>query len=155
MSTYLVALSIWLHALATIVMVGYFVFASLIYLPVFERRMQADALRDLLEQISARLRPLFGGSLLIFLVTGTHLMLINENYLGLGNFFGNPWSALIVIKHVLVLAFLILAVYSERAYLGKVSDQNPKALKQYRQALNINMALGLVILLLTAIAQAG
>src|SRR5512136_868425 len=155
MSTFLVALSTWLHSLATIVMIGYFLFASLIYLPVFERQMPANALRELLEQVSARLRPFFGGSLLIFLVTGTHLMLINENYLGLGNFFANPWSVLIVIKHVLVLAFLALAIFSERAFLGQISDEKPEALKQFRWALKINTVLGVVILLLTSIAQAG
>jgi uncharacterized membrane protein len=155
MSTFLVALSTWLHVLATIVMIGYFVFASLIYLPVFERQLQANALRDLLEHVSARLRPFFGGSLLIFLVTGTHLMLINKNYLGLGNFFANPWSVLMITKHVLVLVFLALAILSERAFLGQISDQNPKALKQYRSALNIDMILGMVILFLTSIAQAG
>jgi uncharacterized membrane protein len=117
--------------------------------------MQANALRNLLEQISARLRPFFGGSLLIFLVTGTHLMLINENYLGLGNFFGNLWSILIVIKHGLVLVFLALAVFSERAFLGQISDEKPEALKQFRGVLNINTILGLLILLLTSIAQAG
>jgi uncharacterized membrane protein len=155
MSNILVGLSTWLHALATIVMIGYYVFTGLIFLPIFERQLQANALRDLLEQVSARLRPLFGGSLLIFLVTGTHLMLINENYLGLGNFFGNPWSILIVIKHVLVVAFLALAVFSERAFLGQISDQNPEALKRFRWAVNSNTILGVGILLLTSIAQAG
>ena len=155
MSTFLVALSTWLHTLATIVMVGYFVYTGLIYLPVFERQMKADALRNLLEQISSRLRLFFGGSLLIFLVTGTHLMLINEDYLGLGDFFANPWSVLIVIKHVLVLVFLALAVISERAFLGKISDEKPEALMMFRWALNINTILGMVILLLTSIAQAG
>jgi uncharacterized membrane protein len=155
MSNLLVALSTWLHTLATFVMVGYFVFASMIYLPVLARQMPANALRDLLERVSARLRPFFGGSLLIFLVTGTHLMLINEDYLGLGNFFGNPWSVLIVIKHVLVLAFLALAIFSERAYLGQISAEKPEALKQFRWSLYINTILGVVILLLTSIAQAG
>ena len=155
MSPFLIALSTWFHTLATIVWIGYYVFTALIYLPVFERRMQADALRDLLEGVSARLRPFFGGSLLIFLVTGTHLMLINQSYLGLGNFIGNPWSVLIVIKHVLVLTFLALAFYSDRAFLAKISDQNPEALKQFRWALNINTVQGVVILLLTSIAQAG
>ena len=84
MSNILVGLSTWLHALATIVMIGYYVFTGLIFLPIFERQLQANALRDLLEQVSARLRPFFGGSLLILLVTGTHLMLINKNYMGLG-----------------------------------------------------------------------
>ena len=155
MSSVLVALSTWLHVLATIVWIGYYLFTSLIFLPVFERQMQADALRGMLEQVSARLRPFFGGSLLIFLVTGTYLMLVNGNYLGLGNFFANPWSVLIVIKHLLVLAFLVLAIFSERAFLGQISDQNPEALKQFRWAVNINAALGAVILLLTSIAQAG
>jgi uncharacterized membrane protein len=155
MSAFLVPLSNWLHVMATIVWIGYYVFTSLIYLPVLERQMQANALRDLLEQVSARLRPFFGGSLLIFLVTGTHLMLINENYLGLGNFFGNPWSVLIVIKHVLMVAFLALAVFSERAFLRQISDQKPEALRQFRWALNINTVLGVVILLLTTIAQVG
>ena len=155
MSTILVALSTWLHALATIVMIGYFIFTSLIYLPVFERQIQSNALRPLLEQISARLKPFFGGSVLIFIVTGTHLMLINENYLGLGKFFSNSWSVLMVIKHVLVVAFLALAIFSERAYLAKISDQNPEAIKRFRLALNINTILGAVILLLTSIVQAG
>jgi uncharacterized membrane protein len=155
MSAFLVALSTWLHTLATIVFIGYYLFTGLIYLPVLERQMQANALRNLLEQISARLRPFFGGSLLIFLVTGTHLTLINDNYLGLGNFFANPWSILIVIKHVVVLAFVALAVFSERAFLGQISDQKPEALRQFRWAVNINVILGVLILLLTTIAQAG
>ena len=154
MSTVLIALSTWLHTLATIGMIGYFVFASLIYLPVFERQMQAKELCELLERVSDRLRPLFAGSLLTFLVTGTYLMMINDKYLGLGHFFGNLWSSLIVIKHVLVVPFLALAIFSERAYLKQISDEKPDALKKFRSALSINMILGLLILLLTAIAQA-
>jgi uncharacterized membrane protein len=155
MPTFLVALFSWLHVLATIVMVGYYLFTGLIFLPVIERQLPAIALRDLLEQISARLRPFFGVALLIFLVTGTYLMLINKNYLGLGHFFANPWSALIVIKHGLVLAFLALAFISERAFLGQISDQKPEVLKHFRWALYINMVLGVTIILLTSIAQAG
>ena len=155
MSNPIPALSTWLHTMATIVMIGYYVFTSLIYLPIFSRQMQAEDLRELLEQVSARLRPFFGGSLLIFLVTGTHLMLINEDYLGLGSFFGNPWSILIVIKHVLVIAFLGLAIYSERAFMGQISSEKPEALKQFRLAVNLNTILGAIILLLTSIAQAG
>ncbi len=155
MSTILVAISTWLHTLATIVMIGYYIFSSLVFLPIFERQMQVNTLRELLEQASSRLRPFFGASLLIFLVTGTHLMLINESYLGLGNFFGNLWSIMIVVKHVLVLVFLALAFYSERAFLRQISDQKPEALVKFRWSLRINMVLGMVILLLTAIAHAG
>jgi uncharacterized membrane protein len=155
MSTILVPLSTGLHILATVVFVGYYFFTGLIYLPVLEQCMNASVLRGALEHASARLRPFFGGSLLIFLVTGTYLMLINQNYQGLGNFFANPWSALIVIKHVLVLAFLVIAVSSERAFMGKISEQEPQALKRFRGALNLNTLLGVVIILMTSAAQAG
>jgi len=153
MSVFLVALSTWLHTLATIVMIGYYVFTGLIYLPIFERQMQANALRELLEEVSGRLRPYFGSSLLIFIVTGTYLMIINEGYLGLGNFFGNAWSVLIIVKHVIVLVFIALAVYSERAIMGKISEAQPQALKQFRLSLGVNTALGIMILLLTTAAQ--
>jgi uncharacterized membrane protein len=155
MSTLLVALSSALHVLATVVFVGYYVFLSLIYLPEFERSMQQGALRELLERISARLRPYFGGSLLIFVATGTYLMLINEHYLGLGNFFSNPWSALIVLKHAVVLVFLAVAVISERAFLGQISERNPDALMKFRWALNTNTLLGVLIIVLTSFAQVG
>ncbi len=155
MSTFLIGLSTGLHVLATIVFVGYYLFTGLIYLPVIERRMPANALRELLECVSERLRPYFGGSLLIFLSTGTYLMLINKNYLGLGYFFSNPWSVLIVIKHVVVLAFLVLAVFSERAFMGKIGDQQPDALKNFKLALNLNTVLGVIIVLLTSMAQVG
>ena len=155
MSAFLIALSTWLHVMATIVFVGYYLFTGLIYLPVFERCMQANALRDMLEQISARLRPFFGGSLLIFLITGTYLMVINKNYLGLGQFFSNPWSILMVIKHALLLPFLTLAVFSERAFPKQISDKKPEALKNFRFAVNVNTILGAIIVLLTSIVQAG
>jgi uncharacterized membrane protein len=154
MSDILIALSTWLHSLATIIMIGYFVFTTLVYLPVFERQMRADDLCELLERISNRLRPFFGGSLLTFLVTGTHLMLVNPGYMGLGNFFANAWSILIIVKHVLVVPFIGLAVYAERAYMNKISDQNPQALQRFRRALAINTLLGMTILLLTSFAQA-
>lgn len=126
MAIFLVALSTWLHALATVVFIGYYLFTSLIYLPVFERQMQASTLRDLLEHVSNRLRPFFGGSLLIFLVTGTYLMLINKNYLGLGHFFANPWSALMVIKHVLVLAFLAVAIFPSERSWDRLVTRSPR-----------------------------
>jgi uncharacterized membrane protein len=153
MTTFVIALSVWLHTLATVVFVGHYFFLSLVYLPIFEHHAQGKALRELLEEGSGRLRPYFGSSLLIFIITGMYLMMINEDYLGLGDFFGNAWSVLIVVKHVIVLAFLVLAIYSERAIMGKISDERPQALKQFRLALGVNTFLGILILLLTTAAQ--
>ncbi len=155
MSSILASFSSTLHVLATVVFVGYYFFTGLIYLPVLERCVNANDLRDVLEQVSARLRPFFGASLLVFLVTGTYLMLINQNYRGLGNFFANPWSVLIVAKHMLVLAFLVIAFSSERMLLPHISAQKPDILGRFRWALDANMILGVVIVLTTSVAQVG
>jgi len=93
--------------------------------------------------------------LLVLLLTGFHLMLVNESYEGLGRFFANPWSILIVVKHVLVLTLLGLAAYVERAYLPRISEVQSEAPRRFRWALTINLIQGAVILLLTSIAQAG
>jgi uncharacterized membrane protein len=154
MNTLLLALSNWLHTLATSVFVGYYIFADLIYLPILASQMQAGSLAALLKRVTARTQPFFGAALLVFLVTGTYLMLTNQSYIGLGHFFANPWSSLIVIKHFLVFVFLVLAVYSERAYLPRIRDDNTRPLQQFRLALHINLILGVIILLLTAFAQA-
>jgi hypothetical protein len=53
----------------------------------------------------------------------------------------------------LVLAFLAAAVYSEQALLGRVSDADPGALNAYRLSLRLNLLLGALILLMTAVAQ--
>jgi len=153
MSTILVALSTWLHTLATVVFIGYYLFTSQVYLPIFERQARGNALRELLEEVSARLRPYFGSSLLIFIITGTYLMMVNKNYMGLGDFFANAWSVLIVIKHFVLLAFFIIAIYSERAVMEKISDQQPQLVDQFRLMVGINTVLGILILLLTAVVQ--
>jgi uncharacterized membrane protein len=153
MTIFLIALCTWLHTLATIVMVGYFLFLGLVYLPVMERRLHGSELRDFLMASSKQLQPYFGGALLVFIVTGTYLMATNSNYLGLGHFFANGWSALIVLKHVVVVAFLALAVVAERIYQGKISAEKPEILKRYKLSLYANLALGMLILLMTAIAQ--
>ena len=154
MSHILSGLSVGLHALATVVFVGHYLFLSQIYLPIFERQAKGNALRELLEEASRRLRFYFGSSLLVFIITGTYLMVIDEDYLGLGKIFANSWSILIVIKHVLVFVFLALAIYSERAIMGKISDEKPEMLKKYRLTLGINTLIGILIVLLTTVAQA-
>jgi uncharacterized membrane protein len=154
MTNLLVALSIWLHNLATILFVGYYIFIDLIYLPILAQQVRGEALGAQLKKITARMQPYFGVALLAFVVTGTYLMLTNKDYQGLWHFFDNPWSALIVIKHFMVLVFLVLAVYSERKFLLMIRDDNSHPLQQFRLALHVNLILGLIILLLTAVAQA-
>ena len=151
MSQILIALSVWLHALATVVFVGHYLLLSGIYLPVLEKNGGT-----ILSEISKRSRPWLYGSLLIFILTGTYLMLIDPGYLGFMNF-GNFWGILMLIKHILVLG-MIAAGFWFNAILrvGPMMSSNNSAelgLRRFRTYSNLMAISGVIVLLLTALAQ--
>ena len=81
MSQLPIALSVWLHALGTVILIGHYLLLSVIYLPVLEKNGGT-----LLSEISKRSRPWMFVSLAIFMVTGIYLMFVDPNYLGVGDF---------------------------------------------------------------------
>jgi uncharacterized membrane protein len=92
MSQILVALSFWLHAIGTLILIGRYFLLSVIYTPVLEK---GDGI--FLRQISKRSGSWIYASLLIFLVTGIYLTFADPNYLGVGNF-SNLWGVLMLVK---------------------------------------------------------
>lgn len=151
MSQILVALSVWLHALATVILIGHYLLLSLIYIPVLAKG-QGTALSE----ISKRSRPWLYLSLLVFAITGTHIMLVDTNYLGFMNF-GNLWGILMVVKHVLVFAMLVLGFWFNGILrVGPMLSSNNSAelgIERFRSYSNLMAISGILILLLTALAQ--
>ena len=150
------ALSVWLHSLATIVLIGHYLLLSVIYLPVLMKN-QPDARNGaVLSEISKRSRPWLYASLLIFLITGTYLTLVDPNYLGLGNF-GNAWAILMLVKHILILGMIAMGFWFNAILrVGPLMSSNSGAALAFARFRNYSnwMALtGGLVLLLTAIAQ--
>ena len=75
MSQILISLSVWLHAIGTVILIGHYFLLSVIYLPVLEQNGGT-----FLSQISKRSRPWMYASLLIFMVTGIYLTFADPNY---------------------------------------------------------------------------
>lgn len=152
MSQIIIALSVWLHALATVILIGHYLLLSLIYIPVLAKG-QGTALSE----ISKRSRPWLYLSLLVFAITGTHIMLVDTNYLGFMNF-GNLWGILMVVKHILVFAMLVLGFWFNGILrVGPLMSSNNSAelgIKRFRSYSNLMAISGVLILLLTALAQA-
>jgi len=98
MTPILIALSYWLHALATVVFVGHFVLLAVVYLPALAENPAA------LSAISKRSRWRLYASMLVFSVTGVYLTLVDPNDMGIGKF-SNFWSAMMLVKHLLILAW--------------------------------------------------
>ncbi|MBE0672604.1 MAG: hypothetical protein IH588_18665 [Anaerolineales bacterium] len=145
----LVSISVWLHALATIVFIGHFVLLAGIYLPVLSKNGSA------LSEISKRSRPWMYTSLLVFAITGTHLMLIDSGYLGFMDF-GNFWGIVMLVKHILVFAMIALGFwYNAILRVGPMMlTNNPEqAIARFRKYVNAMAVCGVLVLLLTALAQ--
>jgi uncharacterized membrane protein len=151
MSQILIALSVWLHALATVVLIGHYVLLWLIYLPVLEQGGGS-----FLSQISKRSRPWLYASLVVFVITGTYLMLIDTGYLGFMNF-GNFWGIVMLVKHILVFVMLGLGLwYNAILRVGPMMASNNSSelgLRRFRMYSSLMAITGVLILLLTALAQ--
>ncbi|HLO18670.1 MAG TPA: hypothetical protein VK206_27815 [Anaerolineales bacterium] len=151
MSQILIALSVWLHTLATVIFIGHYLLLSLIYIPVFGKNNGT-----VLSEISKRSRSWLYASLVIFLITGTYLMLIDPGYLGFMNF-GNFWGIVMVIKHILVLGMIALGFwYNAILRVGPMMSSNNSAelgISRFRLYSNLMAICGVIVLLLTALAQ--
>ena len=157
MSQTLTALSFWLHALGTVLLIGHYLLLSLLYLPVFVKN-QADPLSGtILSEISRRSRSWLYGSMLIFAVTGIYLTFVDPNYLGIGNF-SNPWAILMLVKHILILAMIGMGFWFNAILrVGPLMSSNTgstRAIAHFRQYSNLMAIAGVLVLLLTAISQA-
>ena len=151
MSQILIALSVWLHAMGTVILIGHYLLLSVIYLPILERNNGS-----ILSEISKRSRPWLYISLLIFMVTGIYLMLVDPNYLGVGNF-GNIWGVMMLVKHILVVGMIALgfwfnAILRVGPMMG--SNNSPElGIRRFRLYANLMAISGILVLLLTALAQ--
>ena len=91
----------------TVVLIGHYLLLAIIYLPVLAQEKSGGVM---LSAISKRSRLWLYALLLVFAITGIHLTVSDANCLSLGNF-GNPWSILMLVKHLLVLAMIALGFW--------------------------------------------
>jgi uncharacterized membrane protein len=160
MNSFLLAGATWLHLLATVTVIGLYIVT---YWAVTPAVMAAPERASLSIQTYRRTKPLVLGSWLIFIVTGFGLMLLNPSYMGIGRF-DNPWSILMLVKHVVVFAMILMTGFTDicpaigmmRPLETALAREDPAGLQAVLRTLHsregITMALGAAVLLLTALA---
>lgn len=151
MSQILMALSMWLHALGTVILIGHYLLLSLIYLPIL-----AKDNGTILSEISKHSRTWMYLSLLIFIITGVYLTFADPNYMGLANF-GNLWGILMLVKHVLILGMIAMGFWFNAILrVGPMMSSTSgaaQAATRMRLYANLMAISGVLVLLLTALAQ--
>jgi uncharacterized membrane protein len=166
MSPIVLALSYWLHMIATIVWVGGLAMMALVAWPGAHKVLgPGHQLSALISDWQRRFNPLAWLSLAILIVTGLTQMSANANYEGLLAI-SNPWAAALLAKHVAIGAMVLIGVYMNwslqpalaRLALLEARGQSPaEAEALRRRELNmtrLNLACGVLVLALTAVARA-
>jgi len=149
MTQFLISISTWLHALATVVFIGHFVLLAGIYIPALSKNGPA------LSEVSKHSRPWMYASLIVFAITGTYLTFVDPNYMGIGNF-GNLWAVMMLAKHILIVVMIGMGFWFNAIMrVGPMmSSNNPEqAVARFRNYVNVMAVCGVLVLLLTAIAQ--
>ena len=151
--------AVWLHSLATVVLLGYYAVMALIVIPILRATLKEGALGRIIPDIERRALPLVIGAVGVFLLTGLILMLSDHRYLGLGHLVDNTWSIVILVKHVVVIALVAIGVWVDVVVVRDIAlpaDEPGRAAAVRRLARGTTaiVVLGAIVLLLTAAAQA-
>jgi uncharacterized membrane protein len=147
----------WLHSISIVVLLGYYATMVLVVLPSLADR--GTAAGTLLGKLEGRALPWILGSIVALIGTGAYLMFVDPSYAGLGAIVGSTWGTLILVKHVVVIALVILGVVINRVLVPDLGVDTDAAwlanrLRLLRLACWAMVALGALVLLLTSAAQA-
>jgi uncharacterized membrane protein len=164
---WLLAFSFFLHLIATVVWIGGLVTMALVVWPGMRNALSDDAaFGRAVEVIDARFRPLANISLIVLILTGLVQLNANTNYKGLLNI-SNLWAQAILLKHISIVGMIVVGAVMNfsiqpalrrnamLAASGVATDAEAAALRSRMNLLaRIDLILGVVVLVLTAIARA-
>jgi len=159
-----VALTFWIHLLATAAWIGSLVSMAALVLPAARRALDPRDQLSLLEHLHKRLEPITWLSVSLLIATGLFQMSVNPHYNGFLSTSGQ-WSLAMLAKHLLVGTLIaVSAVYTwdvlpslRRALMQrrKLGDTEIEHLRRRQDALlRASLVLGALILLATGFARA-
>jgi len=166
MSTPIWALSIayWVHMLATVLWIGGLVVLSVLVLPAAQKVLDSQTYAHFLGEIQRRLDSLSWFSATLLLASGMFQMSASTHYEGFLAIH-SLWGGVILVKHLLfgimvlisaVVTWRIMPALRREAILsakGKATTNLPKLQGKLFRFMQVNLVLGILVLLLTAIAR--
>jgi uncharacterized membrane protein len=161
--TWALALTFWLHLLATVTWIGCIVSISILILPAAAKTLKPADHLALIEAIQKRLEPIAWFCMSLLLLTGLFQMSVNPHYDGFLST-STQWSLAILAKHILGIFMVVASAIQtwevipaiRRALMKKIADESQIVALQKKEIvlLRINFAISILILLATAFARA-
>jgi uncharacterized membrane protein len=159
------ALTYWLHLLATVSWIGSLAGISFLVLPAMQRSLNPETQLVFIEAMQKRLEPIAWFSMSLLVLTGLFQMSIDPHYDGFISV-STQWSLAILSKHVLGIVMVVVSAIQtwevipaiRRAIVRAKKSQNAEELESLRRReillLRVNFGLSILILLATAFASA-
>lgn len=159
-----IALTYWLHMLATITWIGSLAAIAVLILPAANQTLSPVDQLAFIESIQKRLEPVAWFSLSVLVVTGLFQMSVNPHYNGFLDVSGQ-WSLAILAKTALVAILIAVSAMhtwdvlpSIRRLLMRKDKADPEQLAKLQRRekllLGISLSLAALVLLATAVARA-
>lgn len=159
------ALTYWLHLLATVTWVGSLAGVSILILPAMQRSLDSERQLVFIEAMQRRLEPIAWFCMTLLVLTGLFQMSVNPHY---DSFISvsTQWSVAILIKHIFGLVMVVVSAIQtwevipaiRRAIVKSKKSDNSELIESLRRRevnlLHLNFALSVLILLATAFARA-
>jgi uncharacterized membrane protein len=146
------------HALGLVIAVGYYGTLGRVVIPSLERSLQGVDLARTLAGVEHRALPVVLLAIALFTLSGTYLLVASPSYAGLGQFFDNGWSVLMLVKHGIIVALVGAGVIVDRSARRLTSAANEielhRAIRRVRYGAETATAMGAIAIILTAMAQA-
>ncbi len=154
---WLLLLALWLHTIALVIAVGYYGVLGRIIVPALTRSLHGSDLAESLAAIERRALPLVLLAVVLFVITGSYLLVVNPDYTGLGHFFDTSWATLMLVKHGVVIVLVCVGVVIDWVARGLPLTRDDAELARDVRRLHLSAefatALGVLAILLTAAAQ--
>ena len=149
----------WVHALATVIVLGYYGILGRVVLPALHRSLEGPALGRAVAAVERRALPFVAGSTAAFVASGVYLLVVDPAFAGLGQYTASTWNTLMLVKHALIGPLVVGAFVVHRLAVGldaaDLEDRDRQTdLGYLGLAAEVTTGLGALILLLTAAAQA-
>ena len=162
--TWAIALTYWLHLLATVAWIGSIVATSILFLPAANKALKPVDHLALIDAMQKRLEPIAWFCMSLLLLTGLFQMSVNPHYDGFVST-STQWSLAILTKHVLGIFMVVASAIQtwevipaiRRILINKKKADETQVIRlQKRETLllRINFGLSILILLATAFARA-
>jgi uncharacterized membrane protein len=111
MNSHIIAVVVWIHLVAVVSWLGLIISSALVFLPSMGR-LDLAGMRAILHSFHKKTIVLSTIAVIILVAAGIILTVTNGSDAGTTHLFANPWMRLIVSKHVLVGAMVLLQAWS-------------------------------------------